>query len=171
MNKLYTQKSLYKASVTVLVLGILYNLLRSYGYVKKYDKMLNSILVIALLSVVGRDFFLPFLGDTVIPSGALSNSTPTNASVNVTVQVPPKSTVLYWAAEPEESDTVQMPWTAYKGYSNAGVTQADDSGVATLSVRDPQAYKTPWGKRLKPHVHYRFSKTQGMYSKVFTSNI
>ena len=169
MNKLYTQKSIYKATITLLVIGVMYNVFRSYGYVSKYDKVTNIIMLIALLSVAGRDFYLPFLGDAVIPSGALNlGQVPLNANVSTVVKVPPNSKVIYWAAEPSESTKKEMPWKAYREYSNAGVVAADEKGNATVSIRSPQEYKTPWGKQLKPHVHYRYSKTHGMYSKVYT---
>lgn len=168
MNKLYNEKLMYKMGICMLLVGVVYNLLRAYGKVSGYDKVINIVLSLSLAYVIGRDFYLPFLGDAVIPTGALEeDKTPLGANIETVVKVPPNRTVMYWAAEPSNSSN-KMPWEAYKKYDNSGVTVSNSKGEATLRVRSPQAYKTPWGKQLKPHIHYRFSRTNGMYSRIET---
>ena len=135
------------------------------------NKIINVFIAGAALMLIKRDYFLPFLGETVIPNGVLKTSQPENATVGVVVNVPPLTKVIYWAAE--SSDEVdQTPWKAYNKYSNSGVITSDENGQATLKFREPAIYKKPsmFGleKQLQPHVHFRYAKTNGMFSRVET---
>jgi hypothetical protein len=124
------------------------------------------VTISALLHVVSRDYYLPFLGPTAFPCGFLEEKTPKNPNTKVTVNVDPNSSVVYWAAE-ENEKIQENPWVAYDKFSNAGVTQSDSTGKAVLQFRKPSGYRVMSGT-LKPHVHYRVCKSPGMLGAVQT---
>jgi uncharacterized membrane protein YuzA (DUF378 family) len=127
----------------------------------------------ALYLMLQRDTYLPFLGDAVYPCGALKEKIPNDHTHEVLVKVPPNSNVVYWASEPEnkELEIVSNPWDAYHKYGNSGVVKADEQGNAVLKFRDPKKYKVPGGRILNEHVHYRYCKSPGMLSRIYTVNI
>jgi uncharacterized membrane protein YuzA (DUF378 family) len=129
----------------------------------------------ALYLMLQRDTYLPFLGDAAYPCAALKEKIPNNHTHEVNVTVPPNSNVVYWASEPLnkdlELDIVSNPWEAYQKYGNSGVVKADNQGNAVLKFRNPSQYRIPSGKALNPHVHYRYCKTPGMLSRIYTVNI
>ena len=125
----------------------------------------------AALSVAfARDFYLPFLGETLMPCSVLEPKVPENADTEVKVLVKSGDKVLYWASEPanEGMETVKDWRHAYLGYKNAGVAVADDDGFATLKVRHPQPYTVPTMGKLDAHVHYRVCMHDGFIGPVKT---
>ncbi len=124
----------------------------------------------ALFLMFHRDFYLPFLGQTVMPCAALEDKTPSGADTSVTVNVSPNSKILYWAAEPEAEELKEIhDWKkAYASFKNIGVTTSDATGTALLKVRKPQAYSVPFKGRLEPHIHYRVCSPDGMMDRVNT---
>lgn len=121
----------------------------------------------ALALMLGRDYYLPYLGGSAFPCGSLAQKVPTNAVLDVTVKVKPNANVIFWSAE-ENDRVVKDPILAYAEYSNAGVVRSDQNGLAVLRVRKPAAYKIPSGKVLTPHIHYRTCDTDGMLGRVTT---
>lgn len=121
----------------------------------------------ALVHVFSRDYYLRFLGETVFPCGSLKEKTPMDANVRAKVYVEPGVNVVFWGAEPN-LQIVDNPWQAYSEYANAGVTKADNTGVALLAVRKPASYKVPSGRTLKSHIHYRTCDGKGMLGPVKT---
>ena len=116
-----------------------------------------------------RDMYLPFLGETVLPGGALSPKTPQNANDQVTIRTLPNAKVVYWAAEPNPTQGSDVPnWTkAYDEFENSGVAVADASGNALLRFRGPpQSYSVPLHGKLEPHVHFRICDEGGMMGDV-----
>jgi uncharacterized membrane protein YuzA (DUF378 family) len=125
----------------------------------------------AVLFVFQRDVYLPFLGETLVPGGALSPKSPQGANDQVTITTKPGARVLYWAAEPDPNQGKDAPsWDiAYKNYENSGVAVADDTGQAILRYRGPpQAYAVPMKGRLDPHVHFRVCEKNGFMGRVQT---
>lgn len=118
-----------------------------------------------------RDFYLPFLGQTVMPCSLLSEHTPEGADTSVRVHVHPGAKVMYWAAEPENAELKEVQdWRkAYLGFRNAGVAIANADGIAELKVRKPQAYSVPMKGKLEAHVHYRVCGDDGMMDRVETT--
>ena len=131
-----------------------------------------AIIAMSLYVAYDREFYLPFLGDTVFPNGLLgANVTPNHADTTVEVKVPQYTKVVYWAAEPcNENCSNLMAWDAYGEYINSGVSTANEHGIALLSVRGPPAsYYVPHKEtKLKSHIHYRYQVGKGMLSKIFT---
>ena len=117
-----------------------------------------------------RDTYLPFLGPTHSPCGALEPRTPVGASQEVVLQITPHTKVLYWASEPATEGLKNIPsWKgAYLGYDNTGVAVSDDVGRVVLRVRPPQPYRVPLYGLLEPHVHYRICEESGWMGRVMT---
>lgn len=174
MNK-YLQVALYAFAMLLLVLGGiklgivgLTSTLSIQGY--KVPTVFLLLVGFAALCVgMVRDFYLPFLGETLVPCSILEVKAPDNADASVTVLVAPGRKVLYWAAEPEnESLHTLLNWrSAYLEYKNAGVALSDSDGHAVLKVRKPQGYSVPT-MVLPRHVHYRVCGDEGFLGPVRT---
>ena len=174
MNK-YLQAMLYAFAMLLLVLGGiklgivgLTSTLSIQGY--KVPTVFLLLVGFAALCVgMVRDFYLPFLGETLVPCSVLEVKAPDNADASVTVLVTPGRKVLYWAAEPEnESLHTLLTWrSAYLEYKNAGVALSDSDGRAVLNVRKPQGYRVPT-MVLPRHVHYRVCGDEGFLGPVKT---
>lgn len=115
-----------------------------------------------------RDFYLPFLGPTSIPTSVLKVGSPSDASVAVAIDAPAGAThVVYWAAKPSTlpADT---PGAAYSGFTNAGVVPVA-GGRATMRLACPGVYKVGPTHRVIPrHVHFRYVFANGALSAVKT---
>jgi len=140
------------------------------GLSPRHAKWVYTIIGVAALSLVfRRDIYLPFLGETIVPGGALAEKTPQNANEQVTITTIPHAKVLYWAAEPNPTQGKDIPnWTeAYSEFENSGVALADGSGHAILRFRGPpQSYKVPIMGTLEPHVHFRICNEHGIMGPV-----
>jgi hypothetical protein len=120
----------------------------------------------ALYLALQRDTWLPFLGETVMPSALVPLKTNVGDTV-VDVRVSPEAKVVYWSAKPKDEvtskpkDEVKQGTSnpeveqAYDDYSNSGVTQANIDGIAKLAFNKGTDYVVPGGKTIKSHVHYR----------------
>ena len=117
-----------------------------------------------------RDFYMPFLGEAVMPCSVLEPKVPENADTEVKVLVKPGDKVMYWASEPANESMKELKdWRhAYLGYKNAGVALADADGFAALKVRHPQPYTVPIKGDLEAHVHYRICMHDGFIGPVKT---
>jgi len=126
-----------------------------------------------------RDYFLPFLGETVFPCEPLAEKSPEKADAAVEIRVRPNSNVIYWAAEnidtidkdakKKEERIIEDPWKAYMKFANSGVARSDENGRAVLRVRRPVAYRVPFsGRVLEKHIHYRVCGEQGILGRVET---
>jgi uncharacterized membrane protein YuzA (DUF378 family) len=134
----------------------------------------RPIFILVGLCAIGvmfsRDFYLPFLGQAVVPCGAIKEKVPEGATVGMTVRIRPGQKVLYWASEPatEKLKKIKRWDEAYLGFENAGVTVADEKGVAVLRVRNPQTYTVPMKGQLQPHIHYRVCMGGGFIGRIET---
>lgn len=175
----YWRKKAYKIAMILLIAGSLNWLLIGAFEFNFVETVLGKFLSRFVYLIVGfsaiaimfnRDTYLPFLGETVLPCSFIPNRIPPGASKEVRVTAPPGSKILYWAAEPAMENLKQInDWKiAYAKFENAGVTNADETGMATLKVRPPQPYLVPWKGRLEPHVHFRICGDNGMMSRIKT---
>jgi uncharacterized membrane protein YuzA (DUF378 family) len=141
-----------------------------YFLAPRYAKWVYiTIGVAALFLIFRRDMYLPFLGETVLPGGALTVKTPQNANDQVTIRTVPKAKVVYWAAEPNPTQGKDVPnWErAYSEFDNSGVAEADEQGNAILRFRGPpQSYTVPLMGKLSPHVHFRICDAHGITGPV-----
>jgi len=178
---LYAQKKLYKIAMVLLVVGGLnwgligafrFNLVeRFFGKALLARGIYFLVGVCALTVMFSRDFYLPFLGQSIVPCGAIKEKVPEGATIMLPIRISPGQKVLYWATEPatEKLKEIRTWDQAYLGFENAGVTIADDKGLAVLKVRKPQAYTVPVMGRLEPHIHYRLCQGNGMLGRVETA--
>lgn len=130
--------------------------------------------VAALFLVFRRDIYLPFLGETILPGGALAEKTPQNANEQVSIRTIPGAKVVYWASEPNPTQGTDIPgWVkAYGEYENSGVAVAGPDGTAILRFRGPpQLYTVPLMGTLSPHVHFRICDGHGVTGPVQTMNV
>jgi uncharacterized membrane protein YuzA (DUF378 family) len=136
----------------------------------RYAKWVYIVIGLAAVSIAFRsDMYLPFLGETVLPGGALAVKTPQNANEQVSIRTLPNAKVVYWAAEPNPTQGKTLPnWTeAYDEYENSGVAVADGDGNVILRFRGPpQAYSVPIKGALEPHIHFRICDNNGMMGPV-----
>jgi uncharacterized membrane protein YuzA (DUF378 family) len=186
-----TKINLFRILMTLVLIGSI-----NWGLVAMFDfdlvKSFSSIfgnnikdgvarfiyLVVAMSAIVlmvQRDTFLPFLGKTVMPQ-PITEHTPKGDLIKKTVEnLPPNVKVIYWASLPSDK-VVDNPEDAYGDYSNQGVTTSDAKGNAILHVKNPASYKIPsyydpFKGTLKPHIHYRYWTSNGMASRLYTINI
>lgn len=177
----YYQKLAFKIAMVFIIVGAVnWLLVGAFGInavellAGRRSTISRSIYVLvgisALLIAFNRDTYLPFLGETVMPCQILGTYIPQGATMEVQVEVAPGAKVLYWAAEPANEHLKKLNnWQqAYLKYENAGVTVADDRGVATLKVRPPQAYSVPFKGQLEPHIHFRICGETGILSRIKT---
>lgn len=180
INTKYTMLIIQKVALAALIIGALnwlfiglfdMNLITGIFGQNAFSRLLFVLVGFAALFLMfHRDFYLPFLGQTVMPCGALEDKTPSGADTSITVNVSPNSKILYWAAEPAAEGLKELnDWKkAYAAFENIGVTTSDATGTALLKVRKPQAYSVPFRSRLEPHVHYRVCNSDGMMDRVNT---
>ena len=167
-NFVYYQKLAYKIAMALIIVGALNWLvigavgINPVEFIAGRRSTLTRTIyllvgVSALCIMFNRDTYLPFLGETLVPCSVLDTHIPQGATLEVQVQVAPGSKVLYWAAEPatDHLKNVNNWQQAYLKYENAGVTVANESGLAILKVRPPQPYTVPMKGKLEPHVHFR----------------
>lgn len=159
-------------SINWFSIGVLGQDLVRLALPPRYARWVYIVIGLAAVGLLfRRDVYLPFLGETLVPAGALAQKTPQNANDQVTVTTKPGSKVVYWAAEPNPTQGKDLPsWDiAYAGYENSGVAVADDTGKAILRIRGPpQAYKVPMKGALQPHIHFRVAETNGFMGRVQT---
>lgn len=151
-----------------------------FSYITSNQTIINILVVLILASVfyniTKRDYYLPFLGPTIIP---ISDSQTEQGGKLVEVSltnIPANTRVLFWAAKSNPDGTWPNPYDAYKGYNNTGLAKTDDQGNVTIKVNCPSDYqisKFGFNKKLSKHIHYRyeFPKYPGMFSSVKTKYI
>jgi hypothetical protein len=130
-----------------------------------------TIMCSIVYNIFRRDYYLPFLGNSVYPCKSLKPVTPENASVEVKVEnLTPSVNIVYWASEKKNGKDViiNTPWEAYDSNANSGVTLSDSYGKAILKIREPVSYRIPTGSIQKKHVHYRECIGNGMLGPVQT---
>lgn len=127
--------------------------------------------VSAAMFLFDRDYYLPFLGKTVIPIGP---SKPSNNLTNIQLSGLPSNTlVIAWGSMNDENE-YQDPFTAYGDYANHEIVQTDKDGNATVELSCPSSYYVKkfgvMSKKLDRHIHYRYQlpKYKGLFSKVYT---
>ncbi len=180
-DKVYVQAWVHKMAIVLLITGALVWLLYGVFRVNVVERVFGKgwlarsvyILVGAAAAYLmwDRDTYLPFLGESVIPNGALPEKTPERWNRKMTVDVPANTKVIFWAAESAsqaQGDGKKTYKEAYGAYENAGVTISSADGKAELRVRDPQGYTVPMRGLLKPHIHFRIYTTEGMLGRVKT---
>ena len=123
--------------------------------------------IIAIKLFMTRDFYLPFLGYTVIPSTLMPVHIPDRTNISIPIKTKPNTKIIYWSALATNKNTKVEE--AYNDYVNSGVVISDDNGSANLQIQESTGYIVPRNKHIKRHVHYRLvDETLGMLSPVET---
>lgn len=174
------QTMLYFFASILLIAGSLNWGIIGVSSVNPLEKLLPGVVTKIIYILVGlaaifllfkRDYYLPFLGKTVVPCSLVQIKTPEGADKEVTMKVSPNTKVVYWASKSssgEKNVVAPDPWTAYGEWDNSGVALSDNTGNVVLKVKSPIEYKVPTGKKLKKHIHYRLCEANGMMSRVHT---
>jgi uncharacterized membrane protein YuzA (DUF378 family) len=186
MNK-FVQINLYKLLIVLVLIGSLnwglvglfnFDLVKTFGSLFGENTGNNITVFIyllvataAILLLIRRDTYLPFLGYTVMPKPMEEyNPSGENIITKTIENLPPNVKLIYWAALPSDK-TIDNPYDAYGEYTNQGVTTTNSNGIAELKVQNPTSYKVPLKGTLLPHIHYRYWKSPGMASRLFTVKI
>ena len=132
------------------------------------------VLVSAIYLLIQRDMYLPFLGQTAIPTSLFKENISPNGSnveTDLVIDAPDGSRVLYWGAQADtQSKVFSTPQLAYKDYANAGIAVVS-KGKATIRFFCPVKYEVPWGKTLDRHIHYRVVLDNGLIGPVRTTYV
>jgi hypothetical protein len=145
-----------------------------FGFIKNSDILAFLHLIMAIVIIYylfNRDFYLPFLGETVIPIKNMNNIE--DNLLNFKIQnLPPNKRLIYWASRSSDQ-VIRNPIDAYKGYTNSGITKTDSNGNASLEISCPSDYYVKsfgMDKKIRRHIHYRIEsdKFPGLFSSVKT---
>lgn len=108
----------------------------------------------ALILIFRRSTWLPFLGQTVVPSSLIPISTNLSGNTTIEIDVKPKTKIMYWASKHSNSNKPNDVRKAYDNYSNSGVVLSDINGKAKITFNSGNGY-TINGRFKHPHIHYR----------------
>lgn len=170
-----------KLIMTLLVFFVASNSVSShfgFDFLNKIDtlvkfKFSSAIYFIAGFSIIllalNKYTWLPFLGESVLPSSLL-HETKNTGDTSIKIKIKPNNKVAYWSSLPSTDKNIKVE-QAYGAYSNAGVTVSDKNGFAVLTFNKGTGYIVPSGKYIKPHVHYRELNEFGMMGPVKTRYI
>lgn len=141
------------------------------------SKFLRTVYIIvglsALMLLFKRDFYLPFLGKTVMPLSLFSPTRMSDYNYVHQLKVPNHQKykyVLYWAAMADEGLVGENPQEAYADYNNMGIELIKDENV-NLYVKVPEKYKVPFRGILPRHIHYRLVGHNGLLSRIHTIKV
>lgn len=136
-------------------------------------KVVAVIVIAAVVNLaVRRKTYLPFLGKMAIPKTLLkepSNVKAGDVTVNVDVNMPDDTRVIYWASKSSKK-VIENPADAYDTYENVGVAVVKNK-KATFYVACPSSYNVPPMRTLRPHVHYRVVLSNGLLGEVKTVKV
>lgn len=109
--------------------------------------------IFIVLLAIKKQTWLPFLGDTIIPS-ILMPETKNVGDTTIKIKIMPNTKVAYWSSLPSTKENISVE-KAYGDYSNAGVSKSNNDGYASLTFNKGSGYIVPSGRFIKPHIHYR----------------
>ena len=142
---------------------------REVGQETYLDKIIYILIALAAIKLaVDRDFWLPFLGKTVLPSNLIPLKDVVG-DTTIEVKVHPNTKVAYWASLPQKTKEIPKVEDAYGDYKNAGVVLSDKNGIAKLIINKGTNYTVPYGMEISRHVHYReLDHDMGFIGKIHT---
>jgi uncharacterized membrane protein YuzA (DUF378 family) len=118
--------------------------------------------LLAVYLILKRETFLPFLGESVVPTSVFKNHNnnmnsedPNRKMINLTITAPNAEKIIWWAASEDQHTIAKNPDEAYKEYQNSGVSTVSTDGTVKIVFPCPTQYKIPSGRTLKKHLHYR----------------
>lgn len=183
MYQLYIQLF---SRVLLIIGGLVYSfrLFTGKDIICKTKSIWTTILLVlitlsTIMNLFNRDYYLPFLGQTVMPPSPLSSLTPqesAEARSIVVTGLPPNTRVIFWGSQ-ESKQSFENPIVAYGEYENTYVTKSDKHGIALAKLKCPGEYAVKkygiFNKNIPRHVHYRYESPtyKGLFSRVFTKQL
>jgi len=134
------------------------------------------IIAAAVILMMKKDTFLPFLGLAHLPNTLIADEKiPKGANLSYSIDMneyEDGTMVVYWAANKTEK-IIEDPYEAYKNYNNVGVSKVKN-GKAEVRIFCPDRYKVKkvFNQLLERHFHYRIVyKDTGFLSPVMTVKV
>lgn len=138
------------------------------------EKIIQAAIFIAGLCLMfNRNYYLPFLGRTVMPTSVFKPYVQDNPDKTIEIKTNKETKyVIYWLAQPDKKGggNPHNYDIAYGDFSNYGISPSVD-GKSTLYIKCPQNYNVSYNRTLPKHVHYRFIYNSGMISEIKTKNL
>ncbi len=149
--------------ISIIILGTLnygamsvnYNLIEliSKNFKINITHILYIIIAISgLYMALDMTTWLPFLGESILPSTLVPLTQPPNPDTFIKINTIPNTKIAYWASDKKYITDVNE---AYNDYKNSGVVVSDNNGDAILSIIKGDDYIVPSNKLIKKHIHYR----------------
>jgi hypothetical protein len=134
------------------------------------------IIASAVILMMKKDTFLPFLGLAHLPNTLIADEKiPKGANLSYTIDMneyEDGTIIIYWAANKTDK-IIEDPYEAYKNYNNVGVSKVKN-GRAEVRIFCPDRYKVKkvFNQLLERHFHYRIVyKDTGFLSPVMTVKV
>ena len=134
------------------------------------------IIAAAVILMMKKDTFLPFLGLAHLPNTLIADEKiPKGANLSYTIDMneyEEGTIIIYWAANKTDK-IIEDPYEAYKNYNNVGVSKVKN-GKAEVRIFCPDRYKVKkvFNQLLERHFHYRIVyKDTGFLSPVMTVKV
>jgi hypothetical protein len=134
------------------------------------------IIAAAVILIMKKDTFLPFLGLAHLPNTLIADEKiPKGANLSYTIDMneyEDGTIIIYWAANKTDK-IIEDPYEAYKNYNNVGVSKVKN-GRAEVRIFCPDRYKVKkvFNQLLERHFHYRIVyKDTGFLSPVMTVKV
>lgn len=142
-------------------------------YTSIYFKVFSFIILLAVFYLsINYTTFLPFLGETAIPLSAFKDVTSkkeTDNAYRIYINAPDGTRVVYWASNSSQL-VIPNPKDAYEKSPNVGIAEVRNNMV-TFYTTCPSSYKVSMGRIIKPHIHYRVAKSNGLLGAVKTVKV
>jgi len=151
-----------------------YNLVEKVLDILKISNMKKIVYI--LIACVGiylamqRSTYLPFLGETVLPSAILTEKYDKNKKLTATIESSDGEYLIFWAAK-KDDDLTKLAYVkdAYGDYKNSGVSKFVN-GKAPVYLDEPQEYHVR-GNKMTKHFHYRIVYSNGLTSEIKTHKL
>ena len=180
MNKIFFNE-IYIHMVTITLI-LLYSVISSLYilFSDNYNIFLRIfvifIIAAAVVLMMKKDTFLPFLGLAHLPNTLIAEEKiPNGANISYSIDMndyEDGTKIIYWAANKTDK-IIEDPYEAYKNYNNVGVTKVKN-GKAEVRIFCPDRYKVKkvFTQLLERHFHYRIVfKDNGFLSPVMTVKV
>jgi len=134
------------------------------------------IIATAIVLIMKKETFLPFLGLAHVPNTLIAEERiPNGANISYSIDMndyEDGTKIIYWAANKTDK-IIEDPYEAYKNYNNVGVAKVKN-GKAEIRIFCPDKYKVKklFNQLLERHFHYRIVfKDTGFLSPVMTVKV
>jgi hypothetical protein len=180
MNKIFFNE-IYIHMLTITII-LLYSIISSLYILfnDNYNVFIRIlaifIIAAAVILIMKKDTFLPFLGLAHLPNTLIADEKiPKGANLSYTIDMneyEDGTIIIYWAANKTDK-IIEDPYEAYKNYNNVGVSKVKN-GRAEVRIFCPDRYKVKkvFNQLLERHFHYRIVyKDTGFLSPVMTVKV